>query len=167
MKELIISIERFLYTARTTIGKLYFLYDGFRKEYFCYTLEDTVRPTNIKVFAETCLPGGLLANVGLFENDHYKKTLIIFTEDDKETILVGILKWVACLFHNGVTHLDTEGCVLVGGNYIPPVYDVNHIITAEPSIYNPMKEALRTFIEQKIKEDYTIKVQFTNLDQLN
>jgi hypothetical protein len=173
MKELVILIEYYLYTTRTTIGKLYFQYiKNFvqqplvvSKDFFCYTLGDTSRPNNIKVYGETCLPGGLKCKVSLFENDHYKKTLIIHTEDDKRTIKFFDLTWTDCLFHNGVTFADTDACVLVGKTLIPPVY-VNNRITQEPTIQDGMKDALRVFIEQKMKEGYTITTQFVNLTQL-
>jgi hypothetical protein len=165
MKEFVLSIERYLYTARTTIGKLYFLYDGFRKEYFCYTLEDTCRPGNIKVYQETALPSGLKCDVSLFENDHFKKTIIFHTEPDNFTIKIGILSWTYCLAHNGNSFDDTAGCVLVGANLIPAIFK-NDRISSEPTIYNPMKEALRTRIEKAISDGYAIKAQFSNADQL-
>jgi hypothetical protein len=153
-------IERYLYTARTTIGRLKFIY-GTTTETFCYTLEDTLRPHNIKVYGETGLPGDLECFVGLFENDHYKQTIIFYTESDKETILVPPLKWVGCLAHNGVDYKDTEGCVLCGKYLLAATAD-----HPEPQLSWGMKEALRARVDQAIKGGYTIKAQFVNLDQL-
>ena len=121
-----ILTERDHYTARTSMGKMYFVYVKdyvqqplqYAKDYFGYTLEDTARPGNIKVMKETCLPGGLKCKVSLYESDHYKKTIIFHTEDDKRTIKIGPLTWVGCLAHGGQTHKDTEGCVLVARNKI-------------------------------------------------
>lgn len=159
-----ILIERYLYTVRTTIGRLYFLYDG-KKEYFCYTLEDTARPDNIKVYSETCLPGGLECDVSLFENEHYKKTIIFHTEKDGVTIKVGELTWTGCLAHNGMNFDHTAGCVLVGDSLNQPVYK-DKIIVTEPTIYSGSKDGLRILIETKIKKGYIIKAQFVNLTQL-
>lgn len=172
-KILWIVIERYLYTARSTVGRMYFEYikDYVQqplvtaKDYFCYTLEDTVRPSNIKVFAETGLPGGLECKVKLFENDHYKQTIIFYTEVDGMTIKIGELTWVGCLAHNGAGFEHTEGCVLVGATLNPPMYQ-NQILTKEPFIYVPKKEDLRIFVEQKMKEGYIVKAKFINLDQL-
>ena len=144
---------------------MYFLYDN-QKEFFCYTLEDTARPENIKVYAETCLPGGLECNVGLFENDHYKKTIIFYTENDKVTIRTGKLSWIGCLAHNGLNYDHTAGCVLVGKEYKPAVFK-NKMLKQEPLISVGMKDALRIRIENALKSKYIIKAQFINLDQLS
>jgi hypothetical protein len=172
-KELIILTERFLFTSRTSIGKLYFEYIknyvqmplATVKEFFCYTLEDTCRSGNIKVYGETALSGGLLCDVSLFENPHYGKTLIMHTEVDGRTIKFGNLTWIDCLFHNGIDISHTEACVLVGSGFNPALYEYGtKKILTEPTLYGGMKEKLRTFIEQKINEGFKIKAQFVNLD---
>jgi hypothetical protein len=173
MKELVILTEWYLHTTRTTIGRLFFQYikDYVQlplvqvKEEFCYTLGDTLRPDNVKVYGETCLPAGLKCNVGLFENAHYGKTLILYTEDDKRTIKWNGLTWTDVLFHNGVTFADTDACVLIGKNIVPPTYS-DLRVTSEPTLYNGMKDALRVEIEKKIAEGYTITAEFANLPQL-
>jgi len=159
-----ILIERYSYTVRTTIGKMFFVYiENFVdaspmpvKKEFGYTLEDTLRPYNIKVKKETGLPGGLRCDVSLYESDHYKKTIIFHTEPDKKTIKAGPLTWTSCLAHGGNDHGDTEGCVLVAENKI----DNEHI-------QGSLKDDLRLKVEQMIAEGYTIKAEFVNLDQLN
>lgn len=163
MKEFKILIERYHYTTRTTLGRMFFVWDmnyvlnparPFKK-YFGNTLEDTLRPPNIKVMKETGLPGGLKCKVSLYESAHYGKTIIFHTENDKRTILYGVLKWIGCLAHGGNDHEDTEGCVLVAKNII----DMNHI-------QGSLKDELRKEIEKRIKEGYTIVAEFVNLDQL-
>lgn len=166
-----ILTERFLYSARTSVGKVYFEYIKdyvqnplvIAKEYFCYSLEDTCRPSGIKVYGETALPGGLICDVSLFENEHFGKTLILHTEPDGRTIKFGNLTWTDDLFHNGVTFAHTEACVLVGANLNMPVYNGKKIVT-EPMLYNGTKDALRLRVEQAIKDGYTIKAKFINLD---
>jgi len=173
-KELILLIERYLYTARTTIGRLYLQYvhdfistpTVIEKQFFCYTLEDTVRPDNIKVYAETALPGGLECSVSLFENAHYGKTLILHTEADKRTVKINNLQWTDCLFHNGVTFEHTMGCVLVGKQLVPPVYR-DMICIKEPTLIGGMKEDLRKKVDEMIAQGYTeIKAKFVNLPQV-
>jgi hypothetical protein len=172
-KILWLLFERYLYTARTTVGRLFFEYvkdyvqypQVRAREYFCYSLEDTARPANIKVYAETCLPGGLECKVGLFENDHYKKTIIFYTEADGFTIKAGELTWTYCLAHNGATFEHTAGCTLVGANLNPALYQ-DQIITREPFIYNGKKDDLRVFVEKKMAEGYEVKARFTNFTQL-
>ena len=162
-KELIILIERYSYTARTTLGKMYFLYyDNFvehpleqKKEFFGHTLEDTARPDNIKVIKETCI-SVCECFVSLYESTHFGKTIIFHTEEDKITLKLGPLTWTLCLAHGGNTYEDTEGCVIVAKNIINK--DV---------VQGSLKDELRKYIEEKIDEGYTIKARFVNLTQLS
>ena len=164
MKIFTIVIERYHYSAQTSIGKMYFEYikDFVQKplntvtEYFGYTLEDTARPDNIKVMKETCLPGGLECDVSLYESSHFGKTIIFHTREDKKTINYKLLKWVYCLAHGGNDHGDTAGCVLVARN--KGENEWNHI-------QGSLKDELRAIVEQKIAEGYTIKAKFINLIQ--
>jgi len=164
MKEFKILIERYSYTARTSLGRMSFVYikDYVQsplketKEFFGNTLEDTARPDNIKVMKETCLPGGLKCDVSLYESDHYKKTIIFHTEDDKRTIKHGMLSWEACLAHGGNDHGDTEGCILIAKNII----DKDHV-------QGSLKDELRKVVEKKIAEGYEITAEFINLPQLS
>ncbi len=164
MKILTIIIERFSYTARTSVGDMFFLYD---KEYvtpiprnirerFGYTLEDTVRPENIKVYGETGIPGGVRCKVRLYESDHHGKTIIFYTEEDGVTLKWKELSWTYVLAHGGNTHIDTMACVLVAKNKI-----------SNDMIQGSLKDELRIFIENKIKEGYTIEAEFINLTQLS
>ena len=161
-KELEILIERYIYSSQTTIGKMLLLYDASYitnpvkpvELLFGYTLEDTVRPDNIKVSKETALPGGLKCNVSLYDSPRHGKTIIFHTESDGITIRHGNLSWTYCLVHGGNTHKDTEGCVLLAKNFID--YDY---------IQGSLKNELRLFIEEKIKEGYSIKARFVNLTQ--
>lgn len=152
MEQLVLEIERFPYTAQTTSGKLAMIYDG-KKEFFGFTLEDTARPSNIKVMENTCIPPGEY-KISLYESLHYGKTLIIHTEDDKRTIKVGELKWEGCLFHGGNTHVDTAGCILIAKNRI----DNDHI-------QGSLKTELRNFVEKKMNEGYEVKLRIINLTQ--
>lgn len=158
-----IIIERYCYTSRTSLGKMYFIYikdyvqDPLKevKEYFGFTLEDTVRPGNIKVTKETGLPGGLKCKVSLIESPHFGSTIIFYTEDDGKTIKFGPLTWVSCLAHEGNTHEDTEGCVLVAKNKV-----------SDDRIQGSLKDKLRRVIEEKIAEDYEVEAEFINLTQI-
>jgi len=162
-KELVILTERYSYTAQSSLGRMSMVYDKTyvqdppqpRKEFFGNTMEDTARPGNIKVMKETCLPGGLRCKVGLFENDHYGKTIIFYTEDDGYTIKFGPLTWTYCLAHGGQTHKDTEGCVLIARNIIN-----------KDTIQGSLKTELRKFVEDKMNEGYEVYAEFVNLTQL-
>lgn len=153
MKELKLLIERSPYTARTTSGKLYMVYDG-KKEYFCFTLEDAVRPENIKVWGETAIPQGTY-QVSLYESPKFGPTIIFHTEDDGVTIIKGVLRWEYVLAHGGNDYSDTEGCLLVAKTRSNSDY-----------IYGSMKVELRQFVEAKIKQGYKVVAEFVNLTQV-
>jgi hypothetical protein len=153
-KILWILTERNSYTPKTSLGRMSFLYNDI-SEFFGNTLEDAARPGNVKIYGETCLPGGLECDVALYENEHYGETIIFYTEPDKRTIRFGPLTWTGCLAHGGNDAEDTLGCVLVAKNII----DKNHI-------QGSLKDKLREFIEKKIGEGYKIKARFINLSQL-
>lgn len=163
VKELLILTERYSYTAQSSLGRMSMIYDKKYitnppqpiKKFFGNTMEDTARPGNIKVYGETCLPGGLICKVGLFENEHYGKTIIFYTEPDGFTIKFGSLTWTYCLAHGGQTHKDTAGCVLIAKNIIN-----------KDTIQGSLKDELRKFVENKMNEGYEVSAEFVNLTQL-
>jgi len=164
MKEFKLLTERNSYTARTSIGKMSFAYikDYVQqplkeaKEFFGLTLEDTVRPLNIKVSKETGLPGGLKCKVRIYDSPKHGETLLFYTEDDLVTIKFGLLSWEYCETHGGNTHLDTDGCVLVAKNYI-----------SKDKIQGSMNAELVKIVKEKIAEGYEITAEFKNLPQLS
>lgn len=149
-----IFVERFLYTTQTTIGRMYFLYDD-KEEYFGYTLEDTVRPRNIKVRDYTAILEGIY-NVSVRKSPKFGETVIFYTEDDKVTIKRGELKWDYCLAHGGNTHADTSGCVLVAKNKV-------NLTTIQGSL----KDELVLRVKEMIGKGYIISAEFLNLTQKN
>lgn len=152
-RELIIWIRRSIYTAITTIGTMFFEYDGLMK-YFGYTLEDTVRPSNIKVPHWTAIPAGPVYKAGIRQSPKFGKTVIFYTEEDGETVMVGELTWKDILAHGGNTHEDTDGCILVAKNKI-----------SDACIQGSLKTELANFIQTKIKEGYVITCKIENLTQ--
>lgn len=161
-KEFLILTERYSYTPKSSLGRMSFEYDQIYvtdppqpvREFFGYTLEDCARPGNVKVYGETCLPGGLECDVSLYESPKFGKTIIFYTEPDKETIISGPLTWKYALAHGGNDAGDTLGCVLVAKKVI----DKDHI-------QGSLKDKLRKIVEKKISEGYTIKSRFINLTQ--
>ena len=82
-----------------TVGSLFI--DG---QFQCYTLEDTVRPRNVKVFGQTAIPEGTYT-VTL---DHSPKFKRIMPHVNNVPNFEGIR------IHWGNTTRDTYGCILVG-----------------------------------------------------
>ena len=112
----IIRIDRFIYSKDTTIGKLYV-----NNIFFCYTLEDTVRPYGIKVKKHTAIPDTKIGyNVGIhLSNKFGRNVLILHTESDKVTLKANGIEFGYVYFHGGNKHTDTEACGLVASAYHP------------------------------------------------
>nr|DAN60567.1 MAG TPA: hypothetical protein [Caudoviricetes sp.] len=99
-----------------TIGKLYI-----DNEYFCDTLEDTVRQLpekckyekakqqckcEEKVHGETAIPAGCYKVILTYSN-RFKRVL---------PLLLGVEHFEGVRIHSGNTSKDTQGCILVGIN---------------------------------------------------
>ncbi len=100
-----ITVKRIFKGDKYTIGKMYL--DG---EYFCDTLEDTVRDFGAngegKVYGETAIPYGTY-KVILVQSPRFKRML---------PRLVDVPYFEGVLIHSGNTHEHTHGCILIGEN---------------------------------------------------
>lgn len=99
MKQLI--LDRIFKGPDYTIGKLYI--DG---EYFCDTLEDTVRDK--KIPNKTAIPAGTY-KVIVNTSPRFKRLL---------PRLLDVPGFEGILIHRGNTPEDTSGCILVGENKV-------------------------------------------------
>lgn len=103
----IIEIRRFEYTDDTTIGRVYV-----DDKPFCYSLEDTVRPENIKVKGYTAIPKGDYKAIITHSNRFGRDTIQLY--NDKNLLVSGNnCSWSGVRVHGGNTAKDTEGCPLV------------------------------------------------------
>jgi hypothetical protein len=96
-----LTLNRFKMEEKRTIGKL--LIDGW---FYCYTLEDTVRPLGVKSWGETAIPAGRY-EIRMTYSPHFKAVL---------PILLDVPGFEGIRIHAGNTEADTEGCILVGHN---------------------------------------------------
>lgn len=98
-------VDRIFLGDSYTIGKLYI--DG---EYFCDTLEDTVRDLKSdgsgKVYGETAIPAGTY-NVIVNRSPKYRRLL---------PRLLNVPFFEGILMHAGNLAKDSHGCILVGKN---------------------------------------------------
>jgi hypothetical protein len=94
-----LKVARKWFTDKTTIGILYI-----NGKFFCYTLEDVVRPAGEKVLGKTAIPWGIYQLIITYSN-RFKRPL---------PLLVGVPNFSAIRMHNGNCDKDTEGCILVG-----------------------------------------------------
>lgn len=97
-----LEVKRITLTDSYTIGQLFI--DG---QYFCDTLEDTVRDlTNIKdkVYGRTAIPAGTYTVI-LDYSGHFKKLL---------PHILDVPYFSGIRIHSGNDVEDTNGCILVG-----------------------------------------------------
>lgn len=92
-----IEIIRKEFTEFSTIGDM--LIDG---EFFCYTLEDVVRP--VKIPRETAIPYGYYEVITNYSH-RFKRIM---------PIILNVPGFDGVRIHGGNTAKDTEGCPLVG-----------------------------------------------------
>jgi len=93
-----LKLHRKIFTDDSTIGEL-FIDDVF----FCYTLEDKVRPKKIKGI--TAIPNGTYDVIINFSNRFQRYMPLLLNVPNYEGIRI----------HNGNKSTHTEGCILVGG----------------------------------------------------
>lgn len=105
---MLIEVKRESYTAQTTIGKLYI--DG---KYFCWCLEDTVRPRGIKVKGHTAIPAGVEFIVNVTFSNRFQRMMPSITTDGHYTLEAEGIKFKGVRAHGGNTHVNTDGCPLV------------------------------------------------------
>lgn len=98
---MIVKVVRTFKGAEYTIGKLYI-----DNQYFCDTLEDTVRKDGEKVYGQTAIPAGMYRVKKTF-SPRFKKVLPEILE---------VPNFSGVRIHAGNTAKDTEGCVLLGLN---------------------------------------------------
>jgi hypothetical protein len=88
-------------TDRNIIGDLFI--DG---EFFCYTLEDEIRPEGVKVYGATCIDAGRY-KVILTKSNRFKRIM---------PLLLNVPNFEGIRIHGGNTSKDTHGCPLVAFN---------------------------------------------------
>jgi hypothetical protein len=95
---------------RATIGEL--LVDS---EFFCYTLEDEVRPDGVKVHGETAIPIGEYTVELTYSSRFEREMPLIYNTKDKAVSRAGV-RFDGVRFHGGNDAGDTHGCPLVAFN---------------------------------------------------
>jgi hypothetical protein len=125
-----LTLKREEFTENSTIGSLYI--DG---EFFCYTLEDTLRKDKIK--GETAIPYGTY-QVILSWSPRFKRIL---------PLLISVPNFDGIRIHPGNTKDDTEGCLLVGES------------KGKDIIYNSRKAFTKLFSILEKEKDISIEIK--------
>jgi hypothetical protein len=94
-----LKLARKWFTEKATCGILYV-----NDKFFCYTIEDVVRPAGEKVNGKTAIPWGTYKVVVTYSN-RFQKPL---------PLLINVPNFVGVRIHSGNQAGDTEGCILVG-----------------------------------------------------
>lgn len=100
--DILFTVIRTEFTDTYTMGKFYI-----NNEYFCDTLEDTVREDGKKIYGETAIPAGRYDIIITF-SPKFKREL---------PLLLKVPNFDGVRIHNGSYPKDTLGCILVGKRY--------------------------------------------------
>ena len=98
---MLVKVVRTFKGPEYTIGKLYI-----DDNYFCDTLEDTVRPKGEKIYGKTAIPAGKY-KVKKTYSPRFKKQL---------PEILNVPNFAGVRIHAGNTAKDTDGCILLGLN---------------------------------------------------
>lgn len=108
------KLERDTYRGDTTLGKLY----DHEGAFFCYVLEDVVRPYGIKDKARTAIPAtekDFKYKMSVLPSGRYIEAVTIYTEmqGDRPMLKNGGIEFSYIRCHGGNDADDSEGCLLV------------------------------------------------------
>lgn len=117
-----LTLKRIALKPTYTIGKLYI-----DDNYFCDTLEDTVRDTNKdgkfdngekKIKGKTAIPYGTYEITTNIVSQRFKNRVWAKPYGGKIPRLINVPSFDGVLLHPGSSAEDTSGCLLVGKNTI-------------------------------------------------
>lgn len=117
-----LTLKRIALKPTYTIGKLYI-----DDNYFCDTLEDTVRDTNKdgkfdngekKIKGKTAIPYGMYEITTNIVSQRFKNRVWAKPYGGKIPRLINVPSFDGVLLHPGSSAEDTSGCLLVGKNTI-------------------------------------------------
>lgn len=95
-------LKRFEFAKTYTIGKLYV-----NGTFYCYTLEDTVRPKGEKINGQTAIPTGTYSVI-INVSNRFKRRL---------PLLLDVPGFTGVRIHTGNSSADTHGCILLGSTW--------------------------------------------------
>lgn len=130
-----LRLARKWFTENSTKGILYL-----NDKFFCYTLEDVVRPAGEKVNGKTAIPWGTY-NVVVTHSNRFNRDL---------PLLIAVPGFVGVRIHSGNTKEDTEGCILVGNKHSADYVGESRI--ALTYLMEKLREA------KAVDEDVTIEI---------
>ena len=133
-KEFNLTLKRTYLLDNYTIGELYI--EG---EYYCDTLEDTVREE--KIAGKTAIPYGKY-EVIVNRSPRFKRDL---------PLLLDVPNFEGIRIHRGNTDKDTSGCILVGENKVK-----GKVINSTEK-----EEYITKLLKEAISLDYKVFIEIT------
>ena len=110
-----IYIKRVNHSLKSALGHVFL---GDSKEKFCYSLEDVIRGTGIKIHGETGIPAGTY-KWHITSSNRFKRDMIcIYTEPNGYELINDGKSYKGIRAHGGNTAVDSHGCPLVAYNKI-------------------------------------------------
>lgn len=126
-----LRVIRIVFNEHSTLGRLYL-----NNEYYCYTLEDRVRPAGVKVFGETAIPAGTYTVIVNY-SPKFKKLM---------PLLLKVPGFDGIRLHDGLFASHSHGCILTGKD-VRSNYEIADPCSAE--LTNILLESL---------EEHTIEI---------
>lgn len=108
-----IYIKRNTHTLKSTLG---YVYLGDNSERFCYSLEDVIRGTGIKIYGETGIPAGDYFWHITYSNRFKRDMISIYTEHNGYELIMDGKAFKGIRAHGGNDSSDSHGCPLVAYN---------------------------------------------------
>jgi len=145
-----INIVRRKYYPQTTIGDLYI-----DDKWLCYTLEDSVRPSDIKVKHFTAIPVGTYFVTTRYSPSFEREVIQIYNDETQTKVTNDKVEFSWIYIHGGNKHQDTSGCIIVG-------YENNG-----NTIYSTAEKDLYDIIIDWLNNGHEVLVTIANSPQSN
>jgi hypothetical protein len=141
-------LTRFQFTDTSTVGNLIVPDTTFQ----CFTLEDVARALGVKLFGKTAIPAGI-HKCRVSVSPRFKRALpLIYNRPDQSLNDGHGAQWVGIRMHNGVNHLNTEGCILTG-------HKVNESFN---QLAGPCADELTKLLIEKFGMDTEFEIEIIN-----
>jgi len=141
-KEMKLLLSRVNYDEQTTIGTLFVIGETLLSKFFGYTLEDTVRPNNIKIYGHTAIPADVY-EIGIRYSPSLEREVL-------HILNVPNFQWV--YFHTLNNHKQTDGCIGIANG-----------TDADDEIFGSLEEELFNLVKTNIDKGVKVKLHIVNL----
>lgn len=137
-----LKVGRYKSKNKATIGELYV-----NGKFFCYTLEDEIRPLADKIWGGTAIPNGKY-NIAINYSNKFQQYM---------PQVLDVPKFEGIRIHPGNDIVDTHGCLLLGDKTDGyKVYESKQAFNRLMSIIEPIEKTEKITIEYiNLNKDYS------------